>query len=95
MIFEWDRAKAASNLAKHGVSFELAQRVWDDPLYVVLPDRIECGERRWHTVGMVGAIVVLVVVHSHPDPDDEDHVRIISARKATPYERNRYEQESA
>jgi len=44
MLFEWDEAKARSNLAKHAVSFELAQEVWDDPLYVLLPDRIVEGE---------------------------------------------------
>ena len=46
MDFEWDDGKAASNLAKHGVSFELAREVWSDPLYVVLPDRMEGGEQR-------------------------------------------------
>lgn len=55
MIFEWDDGKAASNLVKHGVSFELAREVWNDPLYVVLPDRVEGGERRWHAIGIVGA----------------------------------------
>jgi uncharacterized DUF497 family protein len=52
--FEWDDGKAASNLAKHGVSFELAREVWSDPLYVVLPDRMEGGEQRWHAIGMIG-----------------------------------------
>lgn len=95
MIFEWDGEKATSNLAKHGVSFELAQEVWNDPLHVILPDRVEGREERWHAVGIVGAVVVLVVAHSHPEPDNEDRIRIISARKATPHERKRYEQEGA
>jgi uncharacterized DUF497 family protein len=93
--FEWDNAKAAVNLAKHGVSFELARSVWDDPLHVILPDRVEDGEQRWHAIGLVGAIVVLVVVHSHPDPVDDQRVRIIGARKATSHERRRYEQDGA
>ena len=67
MIFEWDDGTAASNLAKHGVSFELARKVWSDPLYLILPDRVEGGEQRWHAIGMVGAVVVLVVVHNHPN----------------------------
>jgi uncharacterized DUF497 family protein len=92
--FEWDPAKAQSNLAKHGVSFELAARVWDDPLHVVIFDRLEDGEHRWHAVGLVGEIVLLVVVHTYPDVDDEEHVRIIGARKATRQERTRYEQEA-
>ncbi len=95
MEFEWDNAKAAVNLAKHGVSFELARSVWDDPLHVILPDRVEDGEQRWHAIGLVGAIVVLVVVHSHPDPVDDQRVRIIGARKATSHERRRYEQDGA
>ncbi len=95
MAFDWDGEKAISNLAKHGVSFELAREVWDDPLHVILPDRVEEQEERWHAIGTVGAVVVLVVVHSHPEPDNEDRIRIISARKATPRERKRYEQEGA
>ena len=95
MAFEWDDRKAASNLAKHGVSFELAKAVWDDPLHVIIPDRVEGAERRWHALGLVGAVVVLVVVHSYPDASDEDRIRIISARKATKQERHRYEQEGA
>lgn len=93
MRFEWDSEKARRNLGKHGVSFELAQRVWDDPLHVIVPDRIEGGEQRWHAIGLVGSVAVLVVVHSYPDGDDE-RVRIIGARKATPAERRRYEQET-
>ena len=46
MDFEWDDGKAASNLAKHGGSFDLAREVWNDPLYVVLPDRMEGGQQR-------------------------------------------------
>ena len=93
MTFEWDPAKAAANRAKHGVSFELACEVWDDPLLAIVPDRIEAGERRWHAIGLVGTVVVLLVVHLHPNPDNEERVRIVSARKATARERRRYEQE--
>ena len=95
MRFEWDEIKAASNLAKHGVSFELAQAVWDDPLHAILPDRVVDDEQRWHAVGLVGALMVLVVVHMHPDPDSEERIRIIGARKATLHERKRYEQDDA
>lgn len=95
MRFECDPEKARSNLAKHGVSFDLAKRVWDDPLYLLVPDRIENGEERWHAVGLVGEVVILVVVHTYPDADDSDLVRIIGARKATAQERRRYEEETA
>ena len=95
MQFEWDPVKARTNLAKHGVSFDLAQNVWDDPLHVVLPDRFEDGEQRWHAIGTVGPVAMLVVVHIYPDEDDENRVRIIGARKAMAHERRRYEQEGA
>lgn len=88
MAFEWDGEEAALNLTKRGVSFELAREVWNDPSHVILPDRIEGGEQRWHALG-------LVVVHSYPDPGDEDRTRIISARKATKQERHPYGQEGA
>ncbi len=94
MRFEWDLEKAKKNLAKHGVTFELAQRVWDDPLHVIIPDRIADGERRWHAVGTVNSIVIVVVVHTYPDGEDADHVRIIGARKATSHERRHYEEEA-
>jgi uncharacterized DUF497 family protein len=90
--FEWDPEKARINLAKHGVPFDLAEEVWDDPLHIILPDRIEDGEERWHAIGMVGAVALLVVVHTYRD-QDETRVRIIGARKATRHERKRYEQE--
>jgi hypothetical protein len=94
MDFEWDFDKARANLAKHGVAFEDAVLVWDDPLRGVYFDRVENGEIRWWAVGMVRANT-LIAVHLHPDPDDEERVRIISARVATPRERRRYEEDAA
>lgn len=95
MKFEWDPSKARRNVAKHGVSFEVARQVWDDPLHVIVPDRFDDGEERWHAIGIVGSVALLVVVHCYPDEDDGERVRIIGARKATPQERRRYAQEGA
>ena len=92
--FEWDPAKAASNLRKHRVSFELAMRVFSDPFALSEQDRIEGGERRWQTLGMVEGIVLLLVAHTVRDEGDIDVIRIISARRADRRERRRYEQES-
>jgi len=94
VTFEFDPAKAAANVAKHGVSFELAQTVWDDPLHLIVPDRVADGERRYHAIGLVGHVVLLVVVHMYPGSEDEDRVRIIGARRATRHERRRYEDEA-
>ena len=94
--FEWDPDKAAANLQKHHVSFETAARVFADPLALSEQDRIEGGEYRWQTLGMVDGVVLLLVAHPVED-DDEDGaevIRIISARRAELKERNRYEQET-
>jgi uncharacterized DUF497 family protein len=91
--FEWDPEKAKRNLAKHGVAFDLARKVFEDPLHLIVPDRFEDGEQRWHAIGMVGTLVILLVVHTYPDLADEERARIVGARKATPHERRRYEQE--
>ncbi len=95
MKFVWDPVKARTNLAKHGISFEIAQEVWDDPLSVVSPDFAAGSEERWRAIGMVEPMALLLVVHVYPDPDDEALVRIISARKATAHERKQYEQEGS
>jgi hypothetical protein len=51
--FEWDDAKAQSNLAKHGVSFEEAASVFGDPLALTFPDPDHSiGEKRWLTFGV-------------------------------------------
>ena len=92
MRFEWDSRKAASNIAKHGVSFTLAGEVWDDPLHVVLPERIVDGEERWQALGHVDGMVLLVVAHTYRDDEGEEVIRIIGARRATRHERRDYEE---
>ena len=91
-MFSWDHAKNASNQRKHGVSFEAAQWVFDDPAHLSRQDRIENGEPRWQTLGKVGETVLLLVVHTWNDDEGGEHIRIISARRATPSERTLYEQ---
>jgi uncharacterized DUF497 family protein len=91
--FEWDPAKAASNLRKHRVSFELAIRVFADPFALVEQDRIEGGEQRWQTLGMIeDSVLLLLVAHTVREEGDTEVIRIISARRAEPKERRRYEQ---
>lgn len=91
MIFEWDDDKAAANVRKHHVAFELAELVWDDPAHIIVFDRYKNDEERWHAIGSVRGILILTVVHAHPMGDDENSIRIFSARKATADERKRYE----
>ena len=94
MRFEWDERKAIANIAKHGVSFTLAQEVWDDPLHVVLPDRDADGELRWQAFGLVDNVRLLIVVHTYRDHDGNEVIRIIGARRATRHERRSYEEDT-
>ncbi|MGP1386036.1 MAG: BrnT family toxin [Thainema sp.] len=91
MKFEWNSDKAARNLEKHGVSFQEAMTVFNDPLSVTFPDPDHSiGESRYVIIGMSRFGQVLVVAHT----DRADRTRIISARKATRSERRFYESES-
>ena len=92
MRFVWDEKKNRGNLAKHGISFETAALVFDDPRAISQIDRVIDGEERWQTVGLAGGIAVLLVAHTYRDEQGEEIVRIISARKATATERARYDQ---
>ncbi|KYC43378.1 hypothetical protein WA1_14130 [Scytonema hofmannii PCC 7110] len=88
MNFEWDKNKNEANIIKHGLDFADAPRIFNFPLRISLDEREDYGEDRWIGIGMLDGRVV-VVVYTEPD---EQTVRIISLRKALPYERKRYEQ---
>lgn len=90
MRFEWDRNKSRSNRRKHGVTFETASLVFEDPNQLSIQDRFEGREERWQTMGLINGLAVLIVAHTFGDDGGEEVVRIISARKATPRERQRY-----
>ncbi len=91
MKFEWDENKNRINYAKHGVSFEVASKVFNDPLAAYIFDRTVDGEERWHAVGKIDNLPLIVVVHTYRNENNEEIIRIISARKATQHERRQYE----
>lgn len=86
--FEWDARKAASNRKKHGVSFEEALTVFNDPLELSFEDGRSRGELRHVTLGRSLNDHLLVVVST----ERGDRVRIISARRASSRERYQYEE---
>jgi uncharacterized protein len=88
--FAWDERKNRINKRRHGVSFETASAVFDDPYHLTRQDREVDGEPRWQTIGIVHGIHVLLVAHTVDE--DEDSIRILSARKATRRERTMYAQ---
>lgn len=91
--FGWDPNKSAINLKKHGVSFEEAQTVFDDPLQLSILDKKIDHEERWVTVGMSMNGKILVVVHAYGIVESgKERVRLISARKATKREIQKYEE---
>lgn len=85
--FVWDSAKASANLAKHGVSFEIACEVFFDPL-LYLTDASAEDEARFAAIGETENWRLLFVVHVERE---RDTIRIISARNATDKERIEYE----
>jgi uncharacterized protein (DUF4415 family)/uncharacterized DUF497 family protein len=76
--FEWDEAKNLSNRRKHGVSFEEASQVFRDPLYVSVQDRVEGGELRWQTLGLIEDLLLLTVAHTvREERDDGKSVEVM------------------
>jgi hypothetical protein len=93
MHTEWDPKKAEANQKKHGVSFNEAKEIFDDPLHIALLDeRFHYFEERWIAIGQTRSHRILVVaVQLYFDEQDEEMLRIISAREASPNERRQYE----
>ena len=90
MEFEWDQAKARENLSKHGIPFDEAKTVFNDPLYVDFfdPDHSD-NEERYIIVGQSQQNRLLVVSYTERD----NKIRLISAREATRREQIAYEEE--
>ena len=86
MDFGWDPKKAAANLAKHGVDFEVAKDVFFDPAALLEFDDSEEDEERWHIIGLARGRVYFIVFTER----NNDVKRIISARKATKREERDY-----
>lgn len=92
MHFTWDEHKNRISKRKHKISFELATRVFEDPDHYSTQDREVDGEERWRTMGLVHGVMVLLVAHTIEEKGQEETMRIISAREATPSERRSYEE---
>jgi hypothetical protein len=76
MAFEFDPRKSAANLAKHGIDFVEAQRLWEDPDLLEIPARTE-DEPRWLIIGRIDAKFWSAVVTSRGDA-----IRLISVRRS-------------
>ena len=89
MKFEWSENKAAINLSKHGVSFEEAKKVFDDPLYVDFYDPDPSEDKKRYLIGGESNRGRLLIV-SYTERGDS--IRLISAREVTRTEREAYEE---
>lgn len=87
MKFDWDEKKNRLNIAKHGVSFDTACRIFDGFTVDRTDDREAYGETREISIGIVGGITFITVVHA----DRKGVCRIISARPSVRSERKTYE----
>ena len=90
MRYEWDEGKRQSNIQKHGIDFLGIEKVFAGQTITILDDRIDYGEPRFVTVGLLQDRVV-VIAHTETD----EVIRIISIRKATKNEEIRYFKEIA
>jgi uncharacterized protein len=79
MNVTWDPAKNRENQRKHGISFDDAKAVFQDPDRIEVLDDRDYGEERWVAIGTMGKIVALVVY-----TERNSGIRLISARKADP-----------
>ena len=86
MNFEWDESKRRQNLATHRIEFADAVTAFDDENALTLPDEKSDEEDRFVTMAMDALGRVLVIVYTWRD----DTIRLMSARKALPHERNSY-----
>jgi uncharacterized DUF497 family protein len=88
MQFEWDETKNLENIRKHEIDFVDVPEMFEAPMLVELDDRFDYGEERWLGIGFLGNGVAVVVWTERQN----DVIRIISARRANRYERQRLEQ---
>jgi uncharacterized protein len=88
MQFEWDEAKNLVNVRNHRIDFADVPEMFDSPMLIEPDERFDYGEDRWIGIGFLQNGVAVVVWTERQD----NIIRIISARKANRYERQRLEQ---
>jgi len=94
MRFVWAERKNRRNILKHGFPFEVAIGAFEDPLCLNIEDPSQFDEQRYWAIGRVRNLKIVLVVYSASERHGEEIIRIISARKATPQERELYEAQS-
>ena len=88
-MFEWDESKNRANIAKHGVSFERARRIFEGRVVTWVDARRAYGEVREISIGFVDGVLLLAVVHTVRS----GNIRIFSARPAKRKERKLHDEQ--
>ena len=87
--FEYDRNKSLSNLDKHGIDFEEAQKIWENPNAKIAYERSVEGEDRFSIVGYIQQRCFVAIFTLR-----DDNIRIISVRRCRKNEKRRFEDEN-
>ncbi len=87
MRFEWDPKKDQANIQKHGIGFDQAVRLFNEPYLILEEQRRDHGELRYTAIGRIGAILTIALVFTYRS----ETIRVISARPASRKERALYE----
>jgi uncharacterized protein len=88
MQFEWDEAKNIENIRNHRIDFADLPTMFNQPMLIELDQRLNYGEDRWFGIGFLGSGVAVVIWTER----QENIIRIISARRANRYERQRLQE---
>jgi uncharacterized DUF497 family protein len=86
MVYTWHDEKNRGNIKRHGIAFEDAQRIFENPTVERIDDRFDYGEVRVYAIGLVNGVEITVI---YTDTDNDER-QIISAWRAEPHERRAY-----
>jgi hypothetical protein len=83
----WDEIKNRKNIQKHDIDFKDVSEMFSLPMLTSIDSRQDYGEERWVGIGFLKGIIAVI---AYTENDTEDQIRLISARKATKYESQRF-----
>ena len=87
MKFVWDEVKNRKNIQKHGIDFKDASEMFSLPMLTSIDSRQNYGEERWVGIGFLKGIIAVI---AYTENETKNQIRIISARKATKNESQRF-----
>jgi uncharacterized protein len=89
MRFTWDPNKNRKNIIDHSIDFYDVPSMFDYPMLTTVDNRKNYGEERWVGIGFLKGIIAVI---DYTEDDESEEIRIISARKATKYERFKFKE---